>query len=304
MRIAQLRHFLAALDAGSVRGAAQRIGISQPAMTKSLQQLERALGERLLVRGARGVALTPAGRAFAARARVVDAELRRAQDDLAALRGGAAGGTVSMGIGPALSIAVPQAMAHFRARFPDARVRIVEGVRTALLGPLREESIDFIIVQDPGGPREPGLKVRPLLRPELVAAGRRGHPLAHARTLRELAGATWLVFNAPGTGGMLERAFRAADLASPRAIVHCESFATALALLARSDVLGLVFAQLFREPLAQRFLHRFALAERIGAPSLAMFTRADTPLAPAAATMAQAMTATLRALARAERPAT
>jgi len=89
-----------------------------------------------------------------------------------------------------------------------------------------------------------------------------------------------------------------------RSMVHCESYASALALIARSDLLGLLFQQLFREPLAARFLHRFALEERIGAPSLGMFLRADTPLSPAGAAMAQAMTATLRALARAERAAT
>ena len=303
MRIPQIRHFLAAADSGSVRAAARRVGMTQPAMTKSLQQLERELGERLLVRGARGVALTPAGRAFLARARVIDSELRHAREDLAALRGGADGRTVAIGIGPALCIAVPQALAHFRSRFPDTSVRVVEGVRTALLGPLREESLDFIVVQDPGGPREPGLKARPLLRPELVVAGRRGHPLSHARSLQELAGASWLVFNPPGSGGMLDVAFRAAGLPAPRARVVCESYATAIALLARSDLLGLLFLQVFSEPVAARFLHRFRLGERIGAPSLAMFTRADTPLAPAAAAMAQAMTVSLRSLAQAERRA-
>ena len=304
MRITQLRHFIAAVDAGSVRAAARRAGISQPAMTKSLQQLERGLGVRLLLRGARGVELTAEGRAFLARARVIDAELRRAHEELVALRGGIAGGSVGFGIGPALCLAVPGALAHFRARFPDTQVRIVEGVRTALVGPLREETLDFIVVQDPGGAREPGLKVRPLLRPELVVAGRRGHPLAHARSLRELAGASWLVFNPPGSGGMLDVAFRSAGLAPPRARVLCESFATALALVSQSDLLGLFFEQLLAEPLAARYLHRFRLAEPIGAPSLAMFTRADSPLGPAAAAMAQAVAASLRALARKERNAT
>jgi LysR family transcriptional regulator of abg operon len=304
MRIPQLRHFIAAVDCGSVRAAARRVGITQPAMTKSLQQLERGLGVRLLVRGARGVALTPAGRAFLARARVVDAELRHAQNDLAALRGGVDGRPVAMGIGPALCIAVPQALAHFRARFPETQVRVVEGVRTALLGPLREEMLDFIIVQDPGGAREPGVRVRPLLRPELVVAGRCGHPLAQARSLGELAGASWLVFNPPGSGGMLDVAFRAAGLHAPRTRVVCESYATAIALLARSDLLGLIFRQVLDEPTAARLLHRFDIEQRIGAPSIAIFTRADTPLAPAAAAMAQAMTASLRALARSERTAT
>ena len=301
MRIAQLRNFIAAVDAGSVRAGARRVGVSQPAITKSLQQLERDLGVRLLLRGARGVALTREGRAFLARARAVDAELRHAHEDLAALRGGIHGGSVGIGIAPPLSVVVPRALAEFRERFSETRVRIVEGVRTALIGPLREETLDFIVVQDPGGSREPGLKVRPLLRPELVVAGRRGHPLANARSLGELAGASWLVFNPPGSGGMLDVAFRSAGLPPPRARVLCESFATALALVSQSELLGLFFEQLLAEPLAARFLHRFRLAEPVGAPSLALFTRADTPLTPAAAAMAQAMTASVRALARKER---
>ena len=298
MRIPQLRQFIATVDGGSVRAGARRAGISQPAMTKSLQQLERDLGVRLLVRGARGVAPTPAGRAFLARARVIDAELRRANEDLAALRGAGTGGPVGIGIAPPLSIVVPRALAEFRKRFPEARVRVVEGVRTALLGPLREESLDFIIAQNPGGPAEPGLEFRPLLRPELVVAGRRGHPLAAARSLHELEKAEWLVFNPPGSGGMLETAFRAAGLPAPRAMVHCESYASALALIARTDLLGLLFERLLDEPLAARFLARLPLKERIGAPSLGMFTRADTPLTPAAGALAQAMTASVRALAR------
>lgn len=303
MRIPQIRYFLAAVDGGSMRAAARRTGITQPAMTKSLRQLEDGLGAQLFLRSARGIALTAAGRAFLARARVVDAELRRAGEDLAQLHGGGAGGSVAMGIAPPISLVVPDAMALFRRRFPDARVRIVEGVRTALLGPLREEQLDFVVAQDPGGPAEAGLRFRPLLRPALVVAGRRGHPLAQARSLARLAGASWLVFNPPGTGGMLERAFRAADLAPPRALVDCESYASALALLARSDLLGLVFASLFGDPLAARFLHRFDIEEKIGAPSLGMFVRAETPLAPAAAAMAQAITTAVRALARAERAA-
>jgi DNA-binding transcriptional LysR family regulator len=300
MRIPQLRHLIAAVDAGSVRAGARRVGVSQPAMTKSLQQLERDLGARLLVRGARGVALTPAGRAFLARARIIDAELRHAHEELVALRGGAAGGLVAIGIAPPLGLVVPPALAEFRKRFPETRVRIVEGVRTALVGPLREETLDFVIAQHPGGAGEPGLKFRPLLRPELVVAGRRAHPLAAARSLRELEGAEWLIFNPPGSGGVLESAFRAAGLGAPRAMVHCESYASALALIARTDLLGLLFERLFAEPLAMRFFARLPLEERIGAPSLGMFTRADTPLAPAAAAMAQAMTASLRAMARAE----
>jgi DNA-binding transcriptional LysR family regulator len=297
MRLSQIRDFVAAVDQGSLRAGARRTGVTQPAMSKSLRQLEEELQTRLLVRSARGVMMTAAGRAFLARARVVQAELRRVQDDLRSLRG-AGSGSVAIGIAPSISLLMPEAMARFREKYPAAQVRIVEGVRTATLPAVRDETLDFAIGQNPGGPPESGLRFRPLLRPQLVVAGRKGHPLAQARSLRELGGASWLVFNPLGSGNMLERAFAVAGVATPSALVQCESHATALALMARSDVLGLLYEQTFTDPLASRYFHRFELEESIPAPSVGMYLRADTPLTPVAAAMAQAVTATLRALAR------
>src|SRR6266542_2729633 len=91
MRLNQIRDLIAVSEAGSLRAAAQRIGISQPAMSKSLSELEREFQAQLLTRTSRGVALTAAGRAFVARARVVQGELRKVREDLAALHGGAEG---------------------------------------------------------------------------------------------------------------------------------------------------------------------------------------------------------------------
>jgi len=296
LRLNQLRDFIAVAQTGSLRSGARQIGVSQPAMTKSLRHLEEELQTALVLRTARGVMLTPAGRAFLARARVIQSELRRAEEDLAALRGGPQG-TVAFGIAPAASLAlIPDAMARFREKYPEARVRVVEGVRTALVPLVRDETLDFAIAQKGPGTEEASIRFKPLLRPELVVAGRRGHSLASARSLRELAEARWLVFYPPGAGGMLERAFSAASLPAPKALVHCESYATALALIARSDLLGLVLRRLFDEPYTSRFLQRFELVDEIPAPSIGMFVRAGAPLAPAAAAMAQAVAATARPL--------
>ena len=91
VRLNQIRDLIAVSEAGSLRAAAQRIGISQPAMSKSLSELEREFQAQLLTRTSRGVALTAAGRAFVARTRVVQGELRKVREDLAALHGGAEG---------------------------------------------------------------------------------------------------------------------------------------------------------------------------------------------------------------------
>ncbi|MGE5641002.1 MAG: LysR substrate-binding domain-containing protein [Clostridia bacterium] len=298
MRLAQIEHFLAAVEAGSLRAGARRAGISQPAMTKSLRQLEAELHVRLLERNARGTALTAAGRTFLARASVIRTELRKTQDDLDAFRGGAQG-AVAFGAAPQGSmLIVPEALQQFRRRFPQARVRVVEGVPTALLPLVRDETLDFCIGMRPAHGLDPALRFRPLYKQQLIVAARRGHPLAGATSLAQLAGAQWLMFFPPGSGAMLEKAFAAAGTPMPQGIVQCESFATALSILAKTDCLGLVIPQVLHDSFVSRALQAIRVKEEIPSPLAGMYVRADAPLTPAAAAMAQAVTAVARRLAR------
>ena len=299
MRLSQIRDFVAVAEGGSLRAAARSVGVSQPAITKSIRQLEDELQVKLLQRSSRGAVTTPAGKSFLVRARVVQAELRRASEDFNALRGGA-GGSVAFGVAPQLCmLLVPEALAQFRRRHAEARVRIVEGVTTGLVEGVRNETLDFSIGMRPSKPPDPAVRFRPLLRPQLVVAGRKGHPLGGANSLRELVQASWLMYYPLGAGAMLEKAFAAAGVAMPKSIVQCESYATALALLASTDTLGLLMPQMLQDPYGRERLRRIAVREIIPAPVIGMFWRADAPLAPAAAAMAQAMTAVARRLARA-----
>lgn len=298
MRISQLRDFVAVIQAGSLRAAARQVGISQPAITKSIRQLEAELQVQLLQRNARGAAATPAGKAFLARARAVQGELRKAAEDLAPFQGGS-DGSVAMGVTPQASmLIIPEAMDQFRRRHPRARVRIVEGVNTAFLPLIRDETIDFSMGMSPAQPLDPGLKFKPLLRLPLVIGGRKNHPLKSATSLRDLADAAWLMFYPLGTGAMLEKAFGAAGLPMPRAIVQCESYATALALLASTDTLGLVTPRILGSPLGPYGLEQIRIKETMPAPLLGIYSRSGAPLTAAAAAMVQAVTASARRLGR------
>src|SRR5688572_494409 len=213
-------------------------------MSKSLSQLERELEAQLLSRSSRGAVLTAAGRAVAVRARVIQSEMQKVGEDLAALSGGAEG-AVAFGIGPAASIPlVPNAMAGFRVERPLARVRIREGTRNFLLPLVRDATLDFAIAERVDNRLEPGMRFQPLLQPELVITAAPHHPLAHARSLHELAGASWLAVYPLGAGGVIERAFQSAGLPPPDIRVHCESHAIALSLVAHGDLLGMVLRRL------------------------------------------------------------
>jgi DNA-binding transcriptional LysR family regulator len=298
MRLNQLRDFIAVVHAGSLRAAARAVGVSQPAISKSIRLLEEELHAQLLTRNGHGAALTPAGKAFLARARVVQSELRKAADELETLRGGHEG-AVAFGIAPAACMQiVPEAMRELQRRYPGARVRIVEGVNPALVPLVRDETLDFCIGKSPMGEPDSALRFKPLLRAPLVVVGRRGHPLRAATSLRDLWQASWLMFYPPGTGGTLEKAFAAAGLPLPRSIVQCESYAAALALLAETESIGLLAPQTLSETFGARNLQQIAIREALPAPLIGMYSRADTPFTPVAATLAQTITAVARRLAK------
>jgi LysR family transcriptional regulator of abg operon len=173
-------------------------------------------------------------------------------------------------------------------------------MRNALLPLVRDETLDFSISEKVAGGDEAGLQFKPLIQPELVIIARRGHPLGNAVSLQELTKANWLVFNLPGAGGALERTFELYGLSPPSALVHCESYATALALVARSDLLALVLRQMLEAPITQPFLQRIRTREDVSRPTLGIFSRAGAPLSPTAAAMVQAFTAAARAFTRDE----
>ncbi len=294
MRLNQIRDFVAVVQAGSLRAAAQAVGVSQPAISKSIRQLEEELHVKLLQRNARGAAPTAAGRAFLARARVIQGELRKATEDLESLRGGRAG-TVAFGIAPAVCmLLVPDAIVQFRRQHPRAAVRIVEGVNSALLPLVRDETLDFSVGQKHDGKRDDGaMRFKPLFRLALAVVGRQGHGLRGATSLRALAEAPWLVFYPLGIGA-LEKAFRAAEVPLSGGVVQCESYACALALMAKTDTLGLMAPQMLAEPYAQRYLQRIPVRDALPAPVVGMHVRADAPLTPSAQAMAQCIAASAR----------
>lgn len=299
MRLNQIRDFVSIVETGSIRAAARSLGVSQPAMTKSIRQLEEELRVQLIQRTTRGVKPTTAGTAFLARARVVQAELRKAEADLAQLAGHRSG-SVAFGVAPAAAfLLVPEAFDRFRSEWPAARVRIVEGVIHGLLPLVKDATLDFLVAAGHAGKLDQSIKFRPLFRARLVIAGRRGHPLRDAKSLRELADASWLMFQAPGwRGAMLPRAFAAAGLPLPTSIVHCESYAAALALLAKTDTLGLLTRQYLAEPFVSSVVQEIAVDMPPLMIVMGMYARAEAPLSPAAAAMARAVAAAGRKLVR------
>lgn len=298
MRLNQIRDFVSILEAGSIRAAARALGVTHPAMTKSLRQLEDDLRVQLIRRSTRGVVPTAPGRAFLERARVIQAEVRKAQEELSELAAEGSG-TVNLSLSAAAAaLLAPEAIAEFLRSHPHARLRIVEGTPSAFALLVRDETLDFAVGNRPPAPFGAGLKFRVLLRVPMVVVGRRGHPLRGAKSLHELADARWLGFYPPGGGSVVERAFAAAGLPFPQRYMTCESHTFAFELLARTDALMPLPAPLLAKPFSRGMLEEIALKEPLPSMVLGLCTRAETRLSPLAAALARTVTDVARRIER------
>ena len=283
MKLHHFQEIVAIAEQGSIRAAARHLGVAQPALTRSLAELEREFGVALFERRSRGVVATELGKAFVFRAASIVQEIRRAREEVDQLRG-VAGGTVSAGLSIAAHLAfLPSALKPFRARYDRVMLHIIEGYYPSLEAGLREGRLDFYI-----GP-SPGQKIASELNKEVIADNRRvviarsGHPLAAATSLRQLSGAAWATtLTAAGEKDEIGQVFSKYRLPAPKLVLQSQSALTLLTCLSHSDLLALVPAQWRQFPLAPGLLTVVPVEEEMDAPPIVAIKRADLPLTPAA----------------------
>lgn len=295
MRLERLEHFIEVAAAGSIRAAARRLGVSQPALTRSLQQLEEELGVQLMRRTVRGASLTPAGGTFLARARVAHAELRKAAEE-ARRSIDEVSGLVTFGVSPVgASLLLPELVTALRRQHPRLRIRILEVAPSALLTMVREGSIELAVTQRTRANLDSGLRYRPLFEIQLRIAARRGHPLSGTRELHELAGASWVAATAPGiSDDIITQSFLAAGLPAPVPAVHCASYFLAIDMVAVTDMLIPVPPLLLRSCIAAGKLIEVPLAKPLVPLRVGLYTRADSPPLPASKAATQIIVAIAR----------
>ena len=126
MDLTLIRSFLAVAETGAITEAAERIGITQPALSRRLQQFEDHLGVPLMVRGRKGATLTEIGRLVQSEAQAILARYEHMQEMVNSHQR-LEGGTVRIGGGAtAVSYMLPEAIAAFQAAHPQVRFQMRE----------------------------------------------------------------------------------------------------------------------------------------------------------------------------------
>jgi DNA-binding transcriptional LysR family regulator len=194
--LARLSCFVAVAEELHFGRAAERLDMTQPPLSRQIQQLESELGVQLVDRTTRTVTLTPAGTALLPDARRI---LRLAEGAAQTVKRIPAGdlGTVVVGFTAASAHAVlPRLLDAAREKLPDVKLDLHEMVSAAQIEGLMAGELDLGMARPPL--KRPGLVSRPLLHEQLVAALPEAHPLARLGrqlTLNDLDGQDFIMYS-------------------------------------------------------------------------------------------------------------
>lgn len=262
-----------------------------------MRRLEAELGAVLLTRSVRGIVLTPIGKAFLARARAIDRDLRQVRDEITQFRG-TGEGSLSVGASTAPAIGVlPNAAIKLRAAWPRAHIRISDTSFPNVLADLREGRFDMALSPRFGPKPVPAAEfaVKHLFDNEVVVAVRKGHPLARAKSLRELTSAEWMRSGpVGGPSTVIDDAYRSIGLPPPECHVQCESFLALPEVLSMSDGVALVPWQILEQPGTRHRLVRVPVRETLKPTKIDLLMRAGVPLTPIARDFVDILTATAK----------
>jgi DNA-binding transcriptional LysR family regulator len=245
----ELRLLAVIARSGSVLRAAQEVGLTQPAVSKSLADLEETLGVRLFDRNNRGVEPTPHGRVFIRRALAVFDEMRHGVEELNFLTDSTSGeirvgGTPTM-CGGFLSHAV----AAMELERPGIRYKLVELESERLAAEVRARFIDIGIGREPLARSEDEISFGRLFDDPLYVVAGADHPLARRRRISpaELAGQRW-VLPAPesSVSQQLRIAFARQGASMPASIIATMSVLVRYELLSTNRFLTVLYGSMLQ----------------------------------------------------------
>ncbi|MDI5986079.1 LysR family transcriptional regulator [Halomonas sp. M4R5S39] len=194
----QLQVFQAVYDQQSYSRAAERLGLTQPAVSSQIRQLEQALGQPLFKYAGKTLHVLPAANALAASTRAIFGQVSRLQMALSDMAGTISGELDLAAVSTAQYV-VPHLLARFRAHYPNVQVRLRVCNRSQALERLAERCDDLVIMARV--PIDEDLACMPILDNEMIPVVWPGHPLMTARapTLEDFA-RHYVLTREPGSG--------------------------------------------------------------------------------------------------------
>lgn len=241
LEVRDIEYFAVVAKNGHVGRAAEQLGLSQPALSKSLRRLERSLGAKLVKKTPKGVDLTAVGGALLSRVRGLHLTLEDIAREAADLSEGRAG-RLRVGAGPAVAVAIlPEVCSALLASAPKVTVSVTIAASTGgiLLPALRRGELDAVVNHVGPAALYNGLVLEPLWNNEFVVYCSTTHRLARRKSvmLADLVHEGWV-----GSEGItltsLTEVFASHGLPPPRIALTSDSGLLNHRTVATTDLLG------------------------------------------------------------------
>jgi|SRR5579862_438122 len=284
MKLTHFRDLIAVVQTGSLRAGSRLLGIAQPVITRSIRELEHELGTALLERHSKGVALTPAGERFVRRIEAVQAEIRRAREEVSQWSGDASG-EVSIALSPiACMTLMPSAISAFNKRHPNAVVKITQSLFPPIESRLADGLLDLWIGPIDKESVSQRFSVEHLMSHNRRIAARNNHPLHSARNLTDLTDAKWVrpSLDQRSAETDLEAEFEQFGIPAPNVIIHSHSMLVTILTVANTDLLTVLPEQMFRLMPIKQYCVPLEFIPALPSPPICMLHRQGLPLTPLA----------------------
>jgi DNA-binding transcriptional LysR family regulator len=279
----KLHHFIAAVETGSVLSAAERVHLSQPALSRSIRGLEASVGVPLLERHPRGVRPTVYGEVLLRHALLLRSQVRLALSEIDALREGREG-HLRIGVAPSFQRILPAAVARLLTIRPQLTFDFFEGTYDVVAKQLLAGDLEAAFTLFPAGEPEEGLVLQPLLASEFRVVMGASHAFARRRRarLRDLAAVPWVMVSRPWSllVGVRE-IFHRAGVMPPAKCVETDSVPIVKELLRSGGFVALLPREIVEEEVQAGELTAKRLPEVPGSGIAGMITREGAVL-PAA----------------------
>jgi DNA-binding transcriptional LysR family regulator len=299
LRIRSLLVLVTIVDAGGVVRAADELGMTQPAVTRTIRELEQVLGVTLFSKAGRGIAPTPIGASLYRHSRHVLSQLRLTAEEIEAAE---TGGYVRVGVLlAAASGLLPRAIMRFKERFPTVTVTLRDRAGEQLLPDLIAGELDMILGRVSPLDQRAGLVHEVLYEEPIVLCCRAGHPIFKgAERLRigiEQARRYPWILPPRGLGlrHQIDSALQTANVRPPAEVVESVATLVNRSLLLNSDMMVFVPAQVVAEDVALGLLKAIPVPFDLTSDPVAVTFRAKDDLSPAAAQFAVCLRESTRA---------
>jgi LysR family transcriptional regulator of gallate degradation len=255
--------FVELAEQHNMAAVAETLGISQPAVSQSLREIEGGVGIELFRRTARGILPTPLGAVLALHVKRALAELRIAEDEIGALKGMVQGRVAVGSLSVGRARLLPRAITRLLAQFPRISVTTEEGTFEHLATRLREGEIDFILGALRPSQQTAGLVREVITHDTMAIVVRSGHPLLDRKdlSLSDLTGLSWVLpkRGAP-TRELLETSLLRRDLGRPMVQVETADLAITFGIVMQSDMATAVSEHQINQELASAALRVLPIA--------------------------------------------